>query len=119
MRRLSALIALTALSRFSMSGMAIDCVSPGAAIEQHRHSSATVDGASAHEHDTVDATSDDADCGNAEFDGCLSMSSCANAIPMDGRVQASDMCTAQRVGVGVSSRPFELPRGPEPPPPRT
>ena len=119
MRRLSALMALMALTRLSLIGGAVDCVAHSATTEQHRHSSATTDGATAHEHDIVDATSDEADCGTAQFDGCLSMSSCASAIPADVRVHASDASTVQRVGVGVSSRAFELPRGPEPPPPRT
>ena len=118
MRRLSALVALIALSRFSVSGAAIDCTSPSDRTEQHRHGSVETTSAAAHDHDAADANGGDTDCGHAEHGGCLSMSSCVSVVLSDAWVQAPDVRAPQRVAVGMNQRAFELSRGPEPPPPR-
>ena len=120
MRRLSALVALLALSRFSLSGADVGCASPSGATEQHRHGSATTTAsaaAGAHDDHGADASGGDTECANAEHDSCLSMS-CVNAALPDAWVQAPDISAPQRVTVGVNQRAFELARAPEPPPPR-
>jgi hypothetical protein len=117
MRRLSTLVALFALIRVSLSGTAAGCTPVSAEVEQHRHSSPTAITA-AHDHDAAGMNGGDTDCGNAQHGSCLSMSSCASAVLSNACVQRSETAAAQRIVVGVSARAFELPRGPEPPPPR-
>ena len=115
---MSALIALLALSRFSLSGVVVECSASGA-TEQHQLGSGTVTSDPGHDHRATDEKSGDGDCGRAQHDSCLSMSSCANAVLSAAWVHAPDTCVAQRVIVDVSDRVFELSRGPEPPPPRS
>jgi hypothetical protein len=120
MRRLSGLIAILALSRFSLSGLILNCPTVAeSATDQHAHGSSAASVASVQaDGSTSCGTSGAADCRNAQHHGCLAMPACANALASDRSGEACTLESLSRPSVSVVELLLEPSHAPEPPPPR-
>ena len=118
-RRLSGVIAIVALSRLFLGGVSASCALVAeSANSGHAHSGPAA-GVDASQHD--ESASCDAGgaggCHDTHDDGCLTMSSCSNALASE-RCDPSARVSSSVPTVFVAELLLEPSRVPEPPPPR-
>jgi hypothetical protein len=114
MRRLSGLLAILALFRFSVGGAVPQCVDPGDAAATHAGHGSTL----ATAPDAGGADQSDPACDHSQESGCAAMAACVPVLPSAGTVLQTGIVSPERVTIAVSDARIFPDRTPDPPPPR-
>jgi hypothetical protein len=118
MRRLSAVIAILALSRLSLGALIAGCpAATVAAMSQHAHSASPHGAEPAHDCNASCQNSGAGD-GATQHGDCLAMSACITALASERGVDEARVPAASQPRLFAVERPLQPSRAPEPPPPR-
>jgi hypothetical protein len=114
MRRLSGLLAILALFRFSAGGTVTPCVELGDAAPTHAGHGTTLVNA----HDPGEADQSVPVCDHSEDPGCAAMVTCVPVLASSGAVLQTETASSPCVMRAVVDGPLFPHRAPDPPPPR-